>query len=148
MHNDFYCLEIGFGTPEFDEAVKLRYLVLRKPLNLEFDARDIAAEYNSYHIGCFTNLGELLAVLTLKPLENQCIKMRQVAVDPAYQSKGLGSFLVQESERFAFEHGYIMIELNARDTAIEFYRKLGYESSGDIFKEVGIDHIFMTKPLV
>ena len=37
--------EILFGTPDFDEALKLRYEVLRKPLNLDFVAEDIAKEY-------------------------------------------------------------------------------------------------------
>jgi hypothetical protein len=31
-----YTIEIDFGTPEYDEAVRLRTDVLRKPLGLEF----------------------------------------------------------------------------------------------------------------
>ena len=147
MHSTYYCSIIDFGTPEFDEALKLRHEVLRKPLNMEFNPEDIAKEYDSFHIGCYTNAGELLAVLILKPIDHKMVKMRQVAVSPQTQSKGVGTFLVHESEKFAAIKGFEKIELHARDTPIEFYKKSGYISKGEIFKEVGIDHIFMYKNL-
>lgn len=147
MQNSYFCSIIDFGTPEFDEALKLRFEVLRKPLNMEFNADDIAAEYDSFHIGCYTHPGVLMAVLTLKPVNDKIVKMRQVAVDPQTQSKGLGTFLVKESEKFALDQGFETIELHARDTAVEFYKKSGYTSKGEIFKEVGIDHVFMFKNL-
>ena len=75
-------------------------------------------------------------------------KMRQVAVDAQYQSKGVGSFLVAYSESYSVTIGFKKIELHARDTAINFYKKAGYETEGPIFKEVGIDHLFMYKNLV
>jgi predicted GNAT family N-acyltransferase len=148
MAGGFYCSVIDFATPAYDEAVKLRYDVLRKPLNIEFDPDDLAKEYDSYHIGCYSSQSdELVAVLTLKPIDNDILKMRQVAVCSDFQSHGLGSFLVTESEKFARIHRFTSIEMHARDTAIEFYKKLGYSAEGEIFKEVGIDHIFMKKDL-
>ncbi len=148
MSRQFYCLEIIFGTPEFDEALNLRYNILRKPLNMEYEAEDIAKEFDSIHLGCYDNItNEIAGVLVLKPLDKHVLKMRQVAVDVTYQSKGVGTFLVSESEKLAKSLGYIKIELHARDTAIDFYLKSGYSSSGLVFKEVGIDHQFMSKNL-
>jgi predicted GNAT family N-acyltransferase len=43
--------------------------------------------------------------------------------------------------------GYHRIELHARDTAVPFYKKMNYSISGSVFKEVGIDHFFMSKEL-
>ena len=134
MQSTYYCSIIDFGTPEFDEALKLRHEVLRKPLNMEFNAEDIAKEYDSFHIGCYTNAGDLLAVLILKPIDQKMVKMRQVAVSPQTQSKGVGTFLVRESEKFAAIKGFEKIELHARDTAIEFYKKSGYISKGEIYR--------------
>ncbi|MBL0100547.1 MAG: GNAT family N-acetyltransferase [Saprospiraceae bacterium] len=148
MSNDYYCIQIDFGTPEFDEALKLRYEVLRKPLHMEFDPDDISKEFDSYHIACYhKSTQELAAFLILKPVSHQVLKMRQVAVDPHLQSTGIGSFLVAESESFAKKHHYQKIELHARHTAVDFYKKNGYQSSGSIFQEVGIDHLFMSKTL-
>lgn len=146
--NNFYCIQIEFGTPEFDEALALRYEVLRKPLNMEFHPDDIAQEYDSYHIACYENRTQLIVgVLILKPKDEHTVKMRQVAVSQAYQSKGIGTFMVEASEIIAKDMGYHRIELHARDTAVPFYKKMNYSISGSVFKEVGIDHFFMSKEL-
>ena len=50
-------------------------------------------------------------------------------------------------ELIAKEKGYTSIEMSARKAAADFYRKLGYLQEGGIFKEVGIDHIRMTKSI-
>ncbi len=148
MNDDFYCTPIMFGSPEFDEALKLRYKILRKPLGLEYDSNDIAAEFDSIHLGCYdTKTNLLAAVLILKPIDSKVVKMRQVAVDTLYQSRGIGFLLVSESERLAKSMGFSKIELHARDTAVNFYLKSGYDSAGDVFKEVGINHLFMYKSI-
>jgi predicted GNAT family N-acyltransferase len=146
--NNFYCIQIEFATPEFDDALRLRYDVLRKPLNLDFDPDDIAQEYDSLHLACYDNrTQELVGVLILKPLHEATIKMRQVAVASHLQGKGIGKFMVAASEILAKDLQYQRIELHARNTAVPFYQKLHYSVSGDVFKEVGIDHYFMSKDL-
>lgn len=146
--DQYYCTQIEFGTPEFDEALRLRDKVLRKPLKLEFQPQDIATEYDSVHLACYDVKSEFLAaVLILKPLDSKTVKMRQVAVDPDLQSRGVGSLLVNHSEAVARAKGFKKIELHARDTAVQFYKKLGYAVSGSVFKEVGIDHYYMDKEI-
>ena len=83
----------------------------------------------------------------MSPKENGSIKMRQVAVAEQYQSKGLGSILVKESEIFCNEKGFTKIVLNARDTAIKFYKRLDYIQEGEPFTEVGIAHLKMYKAI-
>lgn len=148
MSDEFHCIQIEFGTPEFDEALKLRHLVLRKPLKMEFNENDIAQEYDSFHISCYHNVtNELVGCLILKPEDDHHLKMRQVAIHPSYQSRGIGSYLVAQSEKFSLYKGYSQIKLHARDTAVDFYKKAGYNVEGDCFKEVGIDHFSMKKTL-
>jgi len=142
---NFYFNLIEFGTPEFDEALALRTEVLRKPLNMVFYEDDIAKEYNETHIGCYNSLHDLVGVLTLKSLDNGNQKMRQVAVSATIQNQGIGKSLVQFSEMYARSKGTQRIELNARDTAVPFYRAIGYQVEGEIFQEVGIDHRYMWK---
>jgi predicted GNAT family N-acyltransferase len=143
-----YCSLIEFGTPGFDEAVRLRYEILRKPLNLDFSAEDIALEYDSVHLGCYASAtGELLGVLILKKIDNQVVKMRQVAVAANVQSQGVGSYMVKHSEHVARDLGFQVIELHAREQAVAFYKKLGYQPAGSTFQEVGIPHLFMSKKL-
>ena len=73
--------------------------------------------------------------------------MRQVAVATEYQGQGVGGLLVDECERWSRKNGFTRIELNARETAVHFYDRLGYHVEAEPFVEVGIPHRRMFKNL-
>jgi GNAT superfamily N-acetyltransferase len=73
--------------------------------------------------------------------------MRQVAVLPTLQGKGIGKILVQQTEQWARYNGWRTILLHARLTAVPFYEKLEYEIEGDVFEEVSVPHFKMKKKL-
>tara|TARA_Y100001934_G_scaffold262018_1_gene336007 strand:- start:6 stop:431 length:426 start_codon:yes stop_codon:yes gene_type:complete len=137
---------LNHGTKEYEDTLLLRYEVLRKPLGLSYDPRELAEEDDSFHIA--TRLeGKVVACLVLKPLAERCIKMRQLAVRESSQGKGFGRELVNYAESFAKERGYSEIVLHARETARGFYEKLGYQTEGNPFIEVGLPHLAMRKKL-
>lgn len=138
---------IEFATPEYDEAVALRYEVLRKPLGLEFLPEQLAAEWSDIHLAAFDTSGKMVAILLLTPVNDQEVKMRQVAVATEQQGRGLGAALVAQSEELARSMNFNKMTLHARETAVPFYLRLGYEKVGDLFKEVSIPHIAMFKVL-
>lgn len=140
--------EILFGSPEYDEAVALRYAVLRKPLGLEYTPEQLAAEYDQIHLAAFSDAGELIGYLNLTPVDARTIKMRQVAVAPNYQGKGVGKQLVRASEELALQRGFDLMTLHARETAVPFYLGMGYTKVGERFEEVTIPHFKMEKPLL
>lgn len=140
-----YILEIEFATPEFDEAVRLRTDVLRKPLGLVFTPEQLAGEYDQRHLGAYDAQGRLLGCLSLVPVDGQTWKMRQVAVAEAVQGSGVGKRLVGHSEALARSEGIRLITLHARETAVPFYQKLDYRVVGERFEEVGIPHYKMEK---
>ena len=140
-------IEVEFATPEYDDTVRLRYKILRLPLGLDFTAEQLAEEYNDFHLAAYDAAWILRGCLVLTPKENNTLKMRQVAVDDTVQSKGIGSLLVQASEVFARAKGFDTMELNARETAVPFYLKLGYNTEGAAFEEVSILHFRMVKKL-
>ena len=144
---DLYFIEIQFATPEYDELVQLRTKILRKPLGLEFTIDQLSNEYNDFHFGIYNQELKLLGGMIFNNTGNNTLKMRQVAVDDVCQNKGIGKFMVKQSEEWAKEKGFKKIELNARDTAIPFYQSLGYEAEGEIFIEVSIHHLKMVKNL-
>jgi predicted GNAT family N-acyltransferase len=139
--------EIEFGTPAYDEAVKLRYKVLKEPLGLDFTPEQLAEEFDQIHLATYTEGLALCAYLLLTPHSGTTIQMRQVAVEPGLQKKGIGKKLVAFSESWSITHGYTEMILHARDTAVPFYLKLGYKKSGKPFEEVGIEHWLMKKNL-
>ena len=141
-------IQLEFATPEYDEAVKLRYKILREPLDLDFTAEQLAAEYKDFHLAAYDLAWILRGCLVLTEKDANTLKMRQVAVDSASQNQGIGAALVQASEVFARDNGFIKMELNARQTAVSFYEKLNYKTVGDAFEEVGIQHFKMVKILI
>lgn len=139
--------QIEFATPEYDEAVRLRYEVLRRPLGLEFTPEQLAAEYSDIHLAAYDPSGQLIGYLCLTPLDESKVKMRQVAVHPDWQGKGVGRKLVEASETLARHSGFKTMLLHARDIAVPFYLRLDYRTVGEQFEEVTIPHFKMEKTL-
>lgn len=138
--------EIAHGSAQYRMEVELRDRILRAPLGLTFSEEELALEASSFHLGSFLE-DRLVGCLVLTPLAESKIKMRQVAIDPEVQGQGLGSKLVRYSEEFACAKGASLMVLNARQTAVNFYLRLGYRIVGDQFEEVTILHFKMEKNL-
>lgn len=137
---------VEFESPAYMATLELRDMVLRKPLGLTLDITGLGNERESFHLAGYYG-DRLCACLVLTPLDTEIIKMRQVAVHPDFQGKGIGEKLVRESEKIVKQLGYRHIVLNARKVVESFYKKLQYNSIGDVFEEVTIPHQKMEKYL-
>lgn len=135
---------VEYGSAEYEETVALRDEVLRKPLGLVCDPAELAGEKDSFHLTSRKG-GELVACLVLVPIDEERVKMRQLAVRDSSRGKGLGRELVNYAGSFARERGYVEIVLHARETALGFYEKQGYQVEGGLFTEVGLPHLAMRK---
>lgn len=137
---------IEYASDEYQEELRLRDRILRKPLGRNLFSEDLSGETGDIHLGAFE--GEsLVGVLVLTRTDAQRVRMRQVAVDESRQRCGIGAKLVDAAERVAGELGYAQMTLHARETAVGFYEKLGYATEDEPFTEVGIPHRAMAKPL-
>jgi len=143
----FECAEFAFGSEVYRESVRLREAVLRRPLGLAWEAGAFDGEDASFHLGCFAD-GALVATLILQPLDAATVKMRQVAVSPAWQSRGVGTMLIRYAERVATSRGFSAIVAHARETALGFYRKHGYRTVGDVSLHLSIPHVHVRKDLL
>lgn len=137
---------VPHGSQGYLEALELRRRILRWPLGLEYSEEQIAAESPEFHFTATLD-GAIVGCLSMAPQNCSVVKMRQVAVDVALQSQGIGAAMVAASEEWATSQNYSQIELHARDVAVAFYLKLGYRVVGDEFVEVGIPHRKMVKDL-
>jgi len=140
-----------FETPEYrsdrwHDLVELRREVLRKPLGLDFSEQDLASESECLFM-CALMDERVVGTLQYRILDAEVVKMCQVAVRPEFQGQGVGASLVERSEEWMRSLGYRIILLHARENAVPFYLKLGYEIVGDPFVEVGIPHRKMSKTL-
>ena len=137
--------EIVFGTAEYRLACGLRHAVLREPLGLSFTAEELANEENQLHFGLFEPEDNLIACVVAVRLSPTDARIRQMAVSPAHQRRGLGRRLMNELEAHLRSRGLTHLVLHARASAVEFYEKLGYAVVGDEFIDVTIAHVRMVK---
>ena len=141
-------IDIDFGSSRYDQLVELRYKILLEPLGLKFLDSHRAQEAGYLHIGCVENLDDtLVGGLILAPVDNETIRMMQVAVDTKYQGEGIGREMVKYAEKRAKEAGYSKIVMHAMLSVVHFYEKNGYHQEGDIFEEKGITFAKMVKDL-
>ena len=124
----------------------MREKLLRKPLGMELREQDFENEETQYHFGIFEK-NKLLACLVAKPVNDKVVQLRQMAVLPEYQGKGIGEVLMESTESELRGRDYNQIWLNARIEVERFYQNLGYKAVGNEFMEVTIPHVKMEKAL-
>ena len=138
--------QIYHGTPEYEQMVKLRYEIMRKPLGLEFSPDELAREKEDILIGAFED-EDIIGCCILSPLDSQCTRLRQMAVQKNRQGMGIGESMMQFAENIARDRGFKILMMHARESAIGFYEKYGYRAKGDEFIEVNLKHRIMEKVL-
>ena len=138
--------QIDYGSPEYEMMLKLRNDLLRKPLGLSFDPKELEKEKDDILMGAFED-DRLLGCCLLSPMDRVTVRLRQMAVPNNMQGKGVGRALMIFAENIARDLGYRKLCMHARKTARGFYEKLGYTVTGDEFMEVTIPHYTMEKAL-
>ncbi|WP_416441675.1 GNAT family N-acetyltransferase [Phnomibacter sp. MR] len=139
-------MQIEHGSTQYEQMVKLREEVLRRPLGLSFTPAQLAEEKDDILICAFDD-GRILGCCILTELDSQTVKLRQMAVNSGLQQKGIGVTIMQFAENLARDSGYRKLTMHARDTALGFYQKLGYKIVGEPFEEVTVPHHKMEKQL-
>lgn len=137
---------IDHGSPEYQQMVKLRDIILRKPLGLGFTPEDLEKEKDNMLIGAFDD-ERMLGCCMLVEEQPDIVRLRQMAVLNDLQGKGIGRALMNFAENLARDRGYKIIRMHARDNAVGFYEKVGYKVKGDKFIEITIPHYVMEKDL-
>ena len=137
---------IDYGSPEYQQMVKLRDAVLRKPLGLTFSQEDLELEKDNILIAAFEE-ERMLGCCMLVEERPDIVRLRQMAVLNALQGKGIGRALMNFAENIARDRGYKVVKMHARNNSIGFYEKVGYKKKGDEFIEVTIPHYVMEKML-
>ena len=137
---------IDHGSAEYQQMVKLRDEVLRKPLGLKFTEEELEKEKDNLLIAAFDD-EKLTGCCMLVEEDCNTARLRQMAVINDVQGKGIGRALMQFAENLARDRGYKKIAMHARKNAAGFYEKMGYQITGNEFTELTIPHYLMEKPL-
>ena len=120
-----YTVEISNSEDTLSEIIELRYSILRKPWhkNRETVSDDLENESVNAYI---KNNNQMIACGRLQNNGNGIGQIRFMAISKNYQRKGLGKILVRKLEEEAHKLKLKVIHLQARETAVEFYKAQGY----------------------
>lgn len=136
LHPEF--TELETTSQAFAAAWALRCRVLLDPFGID---HELAREDDAVgrHFALMQG-AECLATLMLVPLDDETVRMRQVAVRPELQRQGWGRRLLEETEARMVAEGGAKLVAHVRDEALQFYLALGYRQVGLPFMEVGLKH--------
>jgi predicted GNAT family N-acyltransferase len=134
-----------------DELVRyyrLRWKILRAPWNQPPGSERDPLDDRSTHLMAVNKAHKLLGVgrLHFNSISEGQVRYMAVAVD--HQRSGIGTLILKTLENKAHQLGAASIVLDARETAIGFYRKRGYQPTGPgqmLFRQIA--HVHMRKKI-
>jgi predicted GNAT family N-acyltransferase len=143
-----YRIIIPENEKDVQTYYKLRYEILRKAWGQPESSTKDEWEENSLHVMLLDENDQAVATGRLQfnsPTEGQ---IRSMAVLEECRGKGCGTQILKFLEEKAMERKIKKITLDARDNAVNFYRKNGYKVEGDSYKLFDIiPHFRMGKNL-
>lgn len=137
-----------------EETFAIRGLVLRPGRSLQECSFNEDKAPGTFHLGCFKDK-QLIGVATYIPSKNALFEhsfqyqLRGMAVLPSFRGRNAGHELLQAGEsRLLQIQKDVFLWCNAREVAIPFYQKHGYQQTGALFMIPNICmHVLMLKTL-
>ena len=135
-----------------EDTYPIRKSILRKGMTLSYEMKG-DQESETLHLGLFES-GQLFCIgsfmkSSYKLFNGVQYQLRGMAAVKSAQGKGFGKLLLEEAEKTLKNQGVEILWCNARTVALGFYKKLGYQTVGDVFQveQVG-PHFLMFKKLI
>ena len=112
---------------DFEKYFRLRYEILRKPWSQPMGSEKDLLENTAVHAMIKTDSGEVIACGRLQMNSPGEAQVRSMAVHPDYRGNNYGGLVLNYLEQKAKEKGAEKIILQAREKALSFYKRNGYE---------------------
>lgn len=137
------------ATPEqFTQYYRLRYQTLRQPWGQPEGSERADDDATAIHALLVDDAGEAAGVCRLHLNTPQEGQLRFMGIRADQQGKQLGNLLLQYLEERARTLGAERLTLQARENAVNFYRRNGYEVIEKTYLLFGsIQHYLMAKQL-
>lgn len=115
------------SSQDWQDYYQLRWQVLRAPWQQPRGSEQDEFEQESEHRFIKNAQGDVLGVARLHFNSSQQAQVRYMAVNKAHRGQHIGSRLLHELELLAWQQNAQELVLFARDRALDFYKRHGYE---------------------
>jgi len=139
--------EAPHGSDLYRQGVALREQILRKPLGLSVSDEELAEDAMRQHF-CAVEFGVVIGTVSLRPLDEATLHLKQMAVSEARRDSQFGARLLAHAEAWGAGAGFDLMIAHARVGAEGFYFKHGYAQEGEPFEEHTIPHVRVIKRLI
>ncbi|PAV29002.1 GNAT family N-acetyltransferase [Virgibacillus profundi] len=134
-------------------AYDLRHTILRPHQPFEACIYDADHDHDAFHVGAFYQ-DKLIGIASFYhennpdfPFELQ-YRLRAMATMKEYRKLGAGRTAINFAENVIKEQGAVLLWCKGRTSVQEYYKKLGFETYGDVFDYPPIGpHIVMYKKI-
>ncbi|MBC5992760.1 GNAT family N-acetyltransferase [Pontibacter cellulosilyticus] len=115
-------------TPEqFEQYYRLRYQTLREPWGQPEGSEHAEDDNTAIHAMLLDDAGEAVGVCRMHLATPEEAQIRFMGIRQDMQGKKLGDQLLHYQEERARQLGATRMMLQARENAVNFYRRNGYE---------------------
>lgn len=132
-----YKIDTPLSEQDFIEYFAFRWKMLREPWKYPEGSEKDEYEQVSQHRMIRNPDGDVIAVGRVHMNTAEEAQVRHVAVDKAYQGKGLAKMLVASLETVAREEGAVRIVTNSTQASIALFTSLGFKAQKGAPKELG-----------
>ena len=115
---------------ELDAYYQLRWELLRKPFNLPVGSERDEYDTVAIHRMMLAPDGTPIAIGRLF-IGGDEAQIRFMALRPEFRGQGLGARMVEDLEQLARDEKVKRLVMNARQEAVEFYRRCGFLEVGE-----------------
>ena len=112
---------------EFEEYFYFRWFNLRKDFNQKLGSEKDELENETVHRMIIDKNNIIIGVGRIQILNQNQSQVRYFAIKETFRKIGLGKYLMRDLEKIAIHNNSNYIILNARQSVIDFYKKLGYK---------------------
>jgi ribosomal protein S18 acetylase RimI-like enzyme len=124
-------IKIPQTRDDFKAYYELRYRVLRAPWGQPKDTEKDDYEPISQHFMAVDDeKGKVVGVIKMFEKEPGVGWVSHLAIDPAYQRKGIGRLLMDTVEKVAKEKGYHAIGCMSRLNTTGYFERFGFKTAG------------------
>lgn len=134
-------------SQELKDAQEVRRQVFIEEQGIKREEEFDGLDQNSGHVIAYDN-NVPVGTARIRYKNDVSAKLERIAVLKSYRGQGIGKEIVKTSLKLAQTKGASEVTLDAQQSAVGFYEKLGFQQEGEPFEEAGIPHIAMSKKLL
>lgn len=129
------------------DAARVRTEVFVQEQGIAVEEEWDEADATAVHAVAYNGLNQAVATGRLLAHAPGVARIGRMAVRQALRGAGLGAQILQALMSAARDRGDHEVVLNAQLSARGFYERLGYQVRGEVFHEVDIPHVQMSRAL-